>query len=406
MRTWPRRQKKAPVGRGKIQEEREMIKMLTAFTEEIDDVDAAVSELLGQLDLDHKRLANSLGIIHCYSDFVDSGVVKAVSEKLPFDTVGSTTISTSSSSGLSQIGFSITVLTSDDVQFVSGVSSPVGDSVDAPLTELYNRITAGLSEKPAMLMPFIPFMINVGGDEFIEKLDALSGSVPAFGTLAISNEPDYSRSYTFYNGESCLASMALAVIVGSAAPEFLSVSVNEENILKQKAVITGVNRNILQTINNIPAVNYLASIGIVKGGDVTGLQAMPFIIYLKDGSLLVRACIGGTGDGSLILCGAVPVNSSIALATLGFEDVIASTEARVTEALAAAKGRGILMYSCAGRNWCLGMQPLAEHKKVKECLGDTPYHFVYSGGEIFPSRLGDGSVVNHLQNDSLIICIL
>jgi hypothetical protein len=64
------------------------------------------------------------------------------------------------------------------------------------------------------------------------------------------------------------------------------------------------------------------------------------------------------------------------------------------------------MYSCAGRNWCLGMQPMAEHEKVKECLEDTSYHFVYSGGEIFPSRLGGGRVVNHLQNDSLIICIL
>jgi hypothetical protein len=383
-----------------------MIKMLTAFTGEIDDVDAAVSELLGQLDLDHKRLANSLAVIHCYSDFVDSGVVKALSEKLPFDTVGSTTISASASSMLGETGLSVTVLTSDDVRFVSGVSAPVTDSVDAPLSELYGRIAAALDGKPAMLMPFIPFLLNVGGDEFIEKLDSLSGGVPAFGTLAISNEPDYSRSYTFYNGESYLASMALAAFVGDAAPEFLSVSVNEENILKQKAVITGVNRNILQTINNIPAVNYLESIGIVKGGDVTGLQAMPFIIYLEDSSLLIRSCIGGTGDGALILCGAVPLNSSIALATMGFEDVVSSTEAKVMEALAAARGRGILMYSCAGRNWCLGMQPLAEHEKVKECLGDRPYHFAYSGGEIFPSRLDDGRLVNHLQNDSLIICIL
>jgi hypothetical protein len=383
-----------------------MIKMLTAFTEEIDDVDAAVSELLGQLDLAHKRLANSLGIIHCYSDFVDSGVVKALSEKLPFDTVGSTTISASASSMLGEAGLSVTVLTSDDVQFVCGVSVPVTDSVDAPLSELYGRITAALDGKPAMLMPFIPFLLNVGGDEFIEKLDSLSAGIPAFGTLAISNEPDYSRSYTLYNGESYLASMVLTALAGDAAPEFLSVSVNEENILKQKAVITGVKRNILETINNIPAVNYLESIGIVKGGEVSGLQAMPFIIYLEDGSLLIRACIGGTGDGSLILCGAVPLNSSIALATMGFEDVISSTEAKVKEALAAAGDRGILMYSCAGRNWCLGMQPLAEHEKVKECLGAAPYHFVYSGGEIFPSRLDDGRLVNHLQNDSLIICIL
>jgi hypothetical protein len=338
---------------------------------------------------------------------VDSGVVKGISEKLPFDTVGSTTISVSASSKLSATGLSVTVLTSDDVRFISGVSAPVDDSVDAPLSELYGRITAGLSEKPAMLMPFIPFLLNVGGDEFIEKLDSLSGGIPAFGTLAISNEPDYSRSYTFYNGESYLASMSLVAVVGDAAPEFLSVSVNEENILKQKAVITGVNRNILRTINNMPAIQYMESIGLVKGGDVTGLPAMPFIIYLEDGSMLIRACIGGAEEaGALILCGAVPVNSTIALATMGFEDVVNSTQAKVTEALAAARGRGILMYSCAGRNWCLGMQPLAEHEKAKECLADAPYHFVYSGGEIFPSWLGDGSVVNHLQNDSLIICIL
>jgi hypothetical protein len=384
-----------------------MIKMLTAYTEEIDDVDKAVSELLGQLDLEHNCLTNSLGIIHCFSDFVESGVVKALSKKLPFDTLGSTTISTSCSSGISQMGLSVTVLTGDDIRFVCGVSAPVTDSVDAPLSELYGRISAQFPEKPVMLMPFIPFLLHAGGDEFIEKLDALSGGIPAFGTLAISNEPDYSRSYTFYNGEFYLDSRALAVLAGSAAPEFLSVSVNEENILKQKAIITGVNRNVLMTINNMPAIQYLESIGIVKDGDVTGLPAMPFIIYLEDGSLLIRACIGDAGEGgALILCGAVPVNSTIALATMGFEDVISSTKIKVTEALAAAKGRGILMYSCAGRNWSLGMQPMAEHEKVKECLGNTPYHFVYSGGEIFPSRLSDGRVVNHLQNDSLIICIL
>ncbi|MFP3089170.1 FIST C-terminal domain-containing protein [Treponema sp. TIM-1] len=383
-----------------------MIKFFTAFTEEIDEVDLAVSDLLGQLDLEHNRLTNSLGIIHCYSDFVDSGVVKALSEKLPFDTVGSTTMSVSTASGMSQMGLTVTVLTSDDVQFISGVSGPVTDSVDAPLTELYNRITAGLSEKPAMLMPFVPFLFNVGGDEFVEKLDALSGGIPAFGTLAISSEQDFSRSYTICNGESYLASMALTVLVGNAAPEFLSVSVNAENVLKQKAVITGVNRNIVQTINNMPAIKYIESIGLVKGNDVMGLQAMPFIIYLEDGSMLVRACINGTEDGGLILCGAVPVNSTVALATMGFEDVVNSTEKKVTEAQAAAKGRGILMYSCAGRNWALGMQPLAEHEKVKECLKDTPYHFVYSAGEIFPSQISGSRVVNHLQNDSLIICIL
>ncbi|MDR0452838.1 MAG: FIST C-terminal domain-containing protein [Treponema sp.] len=383
-----------------------MIKILTAFTEEIDDVGQAVSDLLGQLDLGRKRLANSLGIIHCFSDFADSGVVRALSAELPFDTLGSTTMSASTPAGMSLMGLTVTVLTSDDVNFASGVSAPVADSVDAPLAELYGKVISGLGGKPAMLMPFIPFMLTVGGDEFVEKLDALSGGIPAFGTMAISNEPDFSRSFTFYNGEAYPASMALAALGSGADPEFLSVSINKENILKQKAVVTGTGRNILQTINNMPAVKYLESIGLAKGGDVMGIASMPFIIYPGDGSVLVRACFGAAEDGALVLGGAVPVNSTIALGVMGFEDVLNSTQAKITEALDAAKGRGLLMYSCGGRNLALGIQTLAEHEKAKECLGDTPYHFVYSGGEVFPSRLNDGSTANRLQNDSLIICIL
>jgi hypothetical protein len=315
-------------------------------------------------------------------------------------------MSASTSAGMSQMGLTITVLTSDDVKFASGVSGPVTDSVDAPLKELYSRVTEGLSEKPVMLMPFIPFLFSVGGDEFVEKLDALSGGISAFGTLAISNEPDYSRSYTFYNGESYLSSMALAALGGSVEPEYLSVSLKEENILKQKAVITGVNRNILTTINNMSAVKYLETIGLAKDGDVGGIASMPFIIYLEDGSILIRACFGANGEGALILGGAVPLNATIALGTMGLEDVVSSTEQKLREALAGAKGRGFLMYSCGGRKLALGMQPLAEHEKAKACLGDAPFHFVYSGGEVFPFRLSDGRVVNHLQNDSLIICVL
>ncbi|MDR2759888.1 MAG: FIST C-terminal domain-containing protein [Spirochaetaceae bacterium] len=383
-----------------------MIKIFTAFTEEIDDVDLAVSELLGQLDLGHTCLTNSLGIIHCYSDFIDSGVVKALSEKCSFDTLGCTTMSASAPAGMSQMGLTITVLTSDDVKFASGVSEAITDSVDAPLTELYNRISAGLNEKPVMLMPFVPFLFNVGGDEFIEKLDTLSGGIPAFGSMAISDKPDFSGTATFYNGESYPASLALAAFGNGVDPEFLSISLNEENILKQKAVVTGVNRNILQTINNMPAVKYLETIGLAKDGDVGGIASMPFIIYLEDGSILIRACFGATGEGALILGGAVPVNALLSLGTMGLEDVLNSTESKITEALQTANGRGLLMYSCGGRKLALGVQTLAEHEKAKECLGDTPYHFVYSGGEIFPSRLGNGRVVNHLQNDSLIICIL
>ncbi|MDR0670012.1 MAG: FIST C-terminal domain-containing protein [Treponema sp.] len=382
-----------------------MIRTINAFTDEIDDQEAAVAELLKQVDPDNNLLANSVGIVHCFSEFLDNGVVKALSDKLPFDVVGTTTISLSTPLCISDMGLSLTVLTSDSVKFTSGVSSPITDSVDGPLTELYNRIAA--AGKPSLLMPFIPFMLTVGGDEFIEQVDSLSGGIPAFGTLAISNEPDFSRSYTIYRGQSYTESMVLLALSGDVDPVFLSVSVSEENILKQKAVITGINRNVLQTVNNMPAVAYLESVGLVKSGDIGALASLPFIIQLEDRSILVRAAISAAEGGGVILCGAAPVNSTLALAPMSQEDVISSTAGKVREALEKARGRGILMYSCAGRNWALGVKTMAEHETVRDCVGDrAPYYFVYSGGEIFPSFLDNGSVVNHLQNDSLIICIL
>jgi hypothetical protein len=385
-----------------------MIKVFTAFTEEIDDTKAAVSELLQQIDPERNLLGNSLGIIHCFCDFVDSGVITALCEKLPFDVVGTTTMSLSTLGLISQMGLTLTVLTSDSASFVTGVSGPVGDDVNGPLTELYQRLIAGGSQRPVMLMPFIPFMKTVGGDEFIEKIDSLSGGIPAFGTLAISNEPDFSRSYTIYNGVYYETSLVLAALVGDVDPVFLSVSVSDDNILKQKAMVTGANRNILQSVNNMPAIQYLESIGIAKDGDISGIESMPFIVYHpEDGSRLIRACIGATPEGGVILCGAVPVNAVLTLATMSLEDVVESTGAKATEALNSAQGRGILMYSCAARFWAQGTQLRAEQEKVAACIGDkAPYHFVYSGGEIFPEFLPSGRVVNHLQNDSLIICIL
>ncbi|MDR1248927.1 MAG: FIST C-terminal domain-containing protein [Treponema sp.] len=385
-----------------------MIKVFTAFTEEIDDAEAAVSELLQQIEPEHNLLGNSLGIVHCFSDFVDSGVIRALCQKLPFELVGSTTLSLSNLGGSSQLGLILTVLTSDSASFVTGVSSPAGDDVDGPVTELYQRLSAGCAEKPVMLMPFIPFMRTIGGDEFIEKIDSLSGGIPAFGTLAISNEPDFSRSYTIHNGGYYETSLVLAALVGDVDPIFLSASVSDDTIVSQKAVVTGSNRNILQTINDKPAIQYLESIGLAKNGDISGIESMPFILTRpEDGSRLIRACIGGTPEGAVVLCGAAPVNSVLSLAAMSLDDVVESTGDKVTEALKSGRGRGMLMYSCAARYWAQGMQLRAEQEKVSACIGDqAPYHFVYSGGEIFPAFLPSGKVVNQLQNDSLIICIL
>jgi hypothetical protein len=385
-----------------------MINMFTAFTEEIDDVDAAVSEVLDQLDLDGKLMSNSVGILHCACDFDESDVVRELCARLPFDVVGCTSLGVQVQGVKSQLALTVTVLTSDDVKFVSGVSSPVSDDLNEPVAELYGRVIGSLPEKPSLIMPFIPFMTSIGGDEFIEKINELSGrKIPAFGTVSISGEEDFSRVYTIHNGEFYPTSVALLGFVGNVSPMFFSASAPEDKVLKQKAIVTEVNKNILKTVNNTPAVAYLESMGLAKDGKLTGLESMPFVIKLNNGSVLTRASIGPTPDGGLVLCGSIPIDSTLAIATMGPEDVIATTAEKLREALAKSGGRNMIIYSCVARSWMLGTKMMAEHDKVDECIGDSVvYHFVYSGGEIFPAFLEDGSISNQLQNDSMIICAL
>ena len=53
----------------------------------MDDLDVAREEILAQLK-DKKLLKHSVGIIGCHYDYVEYGVVKAISEALPFDIIG------------------------------------------------------------------------------------------------------------------------------------------------------------------------------------------------------------------------------------------------------------------------------------------------------------------------------
>ena len=94
-----------------------MIKSFTATTREIDDAQAAVDEITKVLDIEKNLMKNSLGIISCFSEFEETGVLKAICDALPFDCIGATTCLCASDSDVDQILLAITVLTSDDCSF-------------------------------------------------------------------------------------------------------------------------------------------------------------------------------------------------------------------------------------------------------------------------------------------------
>jgi hypothetical protein len=381
-----------------------MIDVYTSFTDDAENADRAVADIKRGLDK-AVLAANSVGILHCDSDYVDSGVMRAICGALPFDTVGCTSFSSSTNGGMGLI-LTLTVLTSDDTKFVSGVSPEVGYDPGESVGKLYEKFAAS-EERPEMFLAFPPFMRDFGGDALIKTLDACSGGVPIFGALPISSDPEYRGCYTFHNGVHYEKSLVLLGFYGNVDPYFFSVTVDFVDILKQHAIVTSSRRNRVISINNMPARDYFESVGLITRQNPKMLQGLALAFYPKNGPMLVRFCLDHNSDGSVSLTGDVPEGSSLAISAIGPDATIRSAEEKICDALSVAGGRGMLMYSCAMRSWLLGIYGMDEQKKAAECIGKTsPYHLVYSAGELVPALSGSGKTSNVLQGGSLIICVL
>jgi hypothetical protein len=385
-----------------------MIKVLTAYTEEIDDVEAAVSGLLEQINPDRNLLKNSAALVHCYYEFIESGVLEALDKKLGFPIIGTTTIALGLPGSIGDMGLSLTVLTSDDIRFSAGVGEPAGSGeIAKSVTDLYKKVTAGFEEKPSLVFAFPPLLRGEGqgGDVFTGALDKASGGgIPLFGTLPISNEAGERMSRVLYGGASCESSMALLACYGALKPEFYTVAVTEKALQAKRAKITGAKLNVIESINDMPAGKYLESVGL----SASSLPYMPIVIYPGDGSKVFRAGLKILDNGGLLITGTAPRNAEIAFSSIDDKDVLESTATLLkTIAQKTEEGRGILIYACCSRFWILGPRWKEEPGKAASCIKDTvPWHFVYSGGEVFPSILAGGKTVNNLQNYSVIVCVL
>jgi hypothetical protein len=379
--------------------------MLTAYTEEVVDIEAGCAAILAQLDLRRNMASHAVGILLCMSEFVETGMVKALCDRLPFDVVGCTTMGSTVQGVIRPLVLTLTVLTSEDVAFAAGMSGPLEGDL-APVDALYEALCRALPEKPSLLMPFAPFMF-ISGDAFVEKLDALSGGLPLFGMLAITQNLDMRGIYTLYNGNCEPHALGLLALSGPVAPGFLVSSIPKERIISPQAWVSAADKNVLHRVNGVSALEYLRSFGIAQGGELEGSETMPLVLELSDGTRVARACISITPEGSIVCGGEVPVGVGISIATIDVEDVLASAGQVSREAVRKAQGRNLFMISCAARNWALGTEVYAEMEQVVDGIpGSTAYLFSYSGGELCPIPDRTGKLVNRFHNDTLIVCIL
>ena len=385
------------------------MRLLNAWTLEPDEPAIAVSEILEQLDLEKNAHKNSVGLLTCSYDFVESGMVKAICDALPFDVIGCTTLTNANNSEAGTMLLCLTVFTADDCQFSSAVTGSLRENLEGEVCAAALKAKASLEGAPQMSLALFP-MFGVGGEIMLTALDSALEGLPIFGTVACDHDTaEYSNSYTIYNGECFRDRLAFFLISGNVRPRFVVAATSEQNLRKQQAIITSSEGCLIKEINNITAREYFKSIGMIAGKGIEGMSSVPFVVDYGDGSQPVaRAIFGLNADGSATCGGYMPEGSTLYIGRMDEEDIMLTAENSIKDLLKTDGINGIILFPCLGRNMVLVVDPMAEINLVTELIDDkVPWHLAYSAGECCPVYHADNDMLtNRFHNFTFIGCAI
>ena len=384
------------------------MKMLNAWTFELDEPEIAVSEILNQLDLKNNARKYSAGFLTCSYDFVESGIVEAICEALPFDVIGCTTLTNANNNEAGTMLLCLTVLTADDCGFVTALSGSLREDFDESVSAAARKAKSDLEQTAEMALIFLP-MFEVGGEIMLAALDEALDGTPLFGTIACdADTASYSNTYVIYNGACFKDRLTFLLISGNIAPKFVVTSTSEQNLRKQQAVITSSEGSLLKRVNDMTAREYFESIGLVTGKGVEGMSSIPFVVDYNDGTQpIARAIYGLNEDGSAGCGGRMPEGGTLYIGRMDDADILLTAETSLKTLLKNNDLNGIIMFPCLGRNMVLAVDPFAEIEVVRTQIGDrVPWHLAYSGGECCPVYDKDDRPLSRFHNFTFIGCAI
>ncbi len=379
-----------------------MIKMYTAYTQEVDEADIAISELLEQIDTS-KLLKNSIGIVTFHYDFAKSGIIEEISKKMPFEIVGMTTMSGAQTSGCyGMYSLFLTVLTSEDVNFAASMSVPLtSQNFEGAISDAYKAARAKISNDPKFVMTFAPYMPDMSGADMTLALDKAVGGIPCWGSLASGVGMVYEECRTLYKEQIEQYSMALVLFEGNIEPEFIVTSIPEKNMRDSGAVVTEADGCILKKLNDMPLLDYLKQIGIEINNQ--NCTTLPFMVHFEGTKDPVAIGIYRLYDDGGALFGIqLPVGTKLVLSQIDTEGILETAKSSIDKILASNKKNGAFMFPCVTRYIMQAPDQEGELKLISALLKDKglPYVVAYSGGEICPVKDNNGVLRNRFHNYS------
>ena len=393
-----------------------------SVTQQIDDIETAARELLEGAKSGFPLAKNSVGILFCYSDMEAEDLLRALSSRADFEIVGCTAIANMDErTGFHDMAATLTLLTSEDVRFVTASSEPITPAnVSEQIERTYRAATDRLGETPALLVALPPYRLEIMLDAYANGFNAVAPGVPVVGGLPSYNATGDSN-LTFHNGTASADRMVLLAMAGDVRPVF-SVQNVTSNDAERKRKVTRARDNVVYEVGNQRFTDYLAEIGLPVDKLAQGNATITFVsnplllekntetgesvysfartlheIDLEDGS---GTAIGEIPDGATLSVCTLQRDEIEQAAVLGIRDLKRKME---TVQASGYTFSTVLAVSCIGRHLLLLPH---NDMEVRQILSEFPSGLTLSGfysyGEIGPQ--GSGQQRNFAHNESLVLC--
>lgn len=386
-----------------------MIKSFSIFTSEVDNVNIAIADLKEQLS-QITLLKNSVGIVACHYDYINTGIVSALNETMPFTLIGFTTFYQRNTKTQGLFELTITILTSDEASFVITENSSQSEKSQAEKLIEDTYINAcGDKGRPACIFNFLSANRPISGDEYIRIINDVSGGVPIFGGITTSDTDIGQNMFVISNGQTFEYGFAMLLIYGDVKPKFHYINYDENHFIDMPGTVTKTEGEGILEINKRPVNDFMCRRGIDLENDaISGLLTIPFLFKRRSGSpYIARVAYDFDESKVLKLFGEVPEGAIFRVGTANPNSIVENAETIVKRAVADAPDANVFfMLSCIGRYIALGMRQGSEFENIKNIMPENAtYLAAYVGGELCP--IVDGGIrKNEFHNSSLVVCTL
>jgi len=388
-----------------------MLNCASVYTYEIDDPEIASADIKSQLDRKITLLDNSVGIIMCHPEFIHSGILKHICEKLPFDVAGITTAAQAVNDEAGEHILTIFVMTADDIRFKTGVTGSLIENADNAVKKAYEEASAGEPGPPDLALLFPPFeMEHFSGDTCVGAWRNVIPGTPFFGTYATDDTVTFMESETIHNGAHAKDAVPFILCYGNIQPRFFIATLHEIRDLPLRAVVTKSENNIVYEINNTNTREFFTNtLGIPNSMLTFPLLVTSSAFDYDDGVPVVREHNFYTEDGASVFGGKIEEGSVISLLKFDAKSIMSTSHNAIKKINKLPDANGALLFSCITRRMVVmgSDTPLAELQLAKDTIKqDIPFMMGYSGGELCPTSTKDGIPSNRFHDSSMVILVI